>query len=118
MAQCVRCKGKTHLYNDEGPICVSCSFLDETTGILKTTENGVLKALVQDLVDAKKRRNEASEAFDDVTSRIPTGLPHPNGKQRIKDVSEELSSTRKALAKAHNQLSDFLALGIVPDDLK
>ena len=116
MAQCVRCKGKTHLYNDEGPICVSCSFLEDT--VLRSTENDILKKLVQDLVDAKRRKNEASELFDNTTSRIPGGLPHPDGIQRIKNASTELSATKKQLMKAHNRLSDFLGRGIVPDDLK
>jgi hypothetical protein len=119
MAACVRCKDETQLQDGGDPICLACSFLDETEAkLLKTKENHILKILIRDFVDAKKRKNEADEVFDNATSRIPSGLPHPDGMQQIKNVSSQLSTSQKALMTAHNRLSDFLGRGIVPDDLK
>jgi hypothetical protein len=46
------------------------------------------------------------------------GDPHPDGTQRIRNASNELTAEREAMMKAHNRLTDFLNTGIVPDDLK
>ena len=53
-----------------------------------------------------------------VLDQIPSGLPQPDGAQRIKNASHALSIARKEMATAHNRLNDYLSRGIVPDDLK
>jgi hypothetical protein len=50
--------------------------------------------------------------------QFPSGLPHPDGFQRIKNASNVLSAARQQMAAAHNRFSDYLNRGIVPDDLK
>ena len=47
-----------------------------------------------------------------------SGLPHPDGSQRIKNASVGLSMARKGVLKAHTRLNDYLGRGIVPEDLK
>jgi hypothetical protein len=50
--------------------------------------------------------------------QFPSGLPYPDGVQRIKNASNKLNLARKAMATAHNRLNDYLSRGIVPEDLK
>ena len=64
------------------------------------------------------RADSANEAFRQVMTRIPSGIPHSDGTQRIKNVSRQLSEARKEMIAAHDRLNDFLERGIVPDDLK
>jgi len=64
------------------------------------------------------RAAEASEAFNEISLRLPTGLPYPDGTQQIRDASRELSTARKEMMKAHDRLYRYLERGIVPEDLK
>jgi hypothetical protein len=75
------------------------------------------KALVQALLEATERADAASEAFEVVMSDIPSGLPHPDGTQRIKNASRDLRLALADRTIAHNRLSEFLGRGIGADDL-
>jgi hypothetical protein len=73
--------------------------------------------LQQELKDATERAATASAAFLTVTSQVPSGLPHPDGTQRIRNISHELAFARTALMRAHSRLDQFLVSGIAPEDL-
>jgi hypothetical protein len=77
----------------------------------------VRNKLQQELKDATERAATASSAFLAVTSQVPSGLPHPDGTQRIRNISHELAFARTALMRAHSRLDAFLVNGIAPDDL-
>lgn len=81
-------------------------------------EEPIRATLLQDLYEATARNNNASQEFDSVLCQFPSGLPHPDGSQRIKNASCILASARKEMMKAHSRLNDYLERGIVPDDLK
>ena len=70
------------------------------------------------MIDATAEKNEASDEFDIVMGHFPSGLPHPDGSQRIANSSQRLSIARKKAMIAHTRLTDFLDRGIVPKDLK
>ena len=82
------------------------------------SELEVLRILIQEAVDATAEQNEASDEFDDVLDQFPSGLPYPDGSQRIAKSSQRLSVARKKAMMAHTRLADFLEKGIVPDHLK
>jgi predicted urease superfamily metal-dependent hydrolase len=75
-------------------------------------------ALFREMQEAVARAEAAKEAFSAMTSKIPSGPPHPEGVQRIQNVSHELTEARNEMMKAHNRLNEFLERGIVPEDLK
>lgn len=77
----------------------------------------VRNQLQQELKDATERAARASTAFLEVTSQVPSGLPHPDGTQRIRNISHELAFARTALMRAHSRLDEFLVSGIAPEDL-
>jgi hypothetical protein len=77
----------------------------------------VRNQLQQELKDATERAATASAAFLAVTSQVPSGLPHPDGTQRIRNISHELAFARTELMRAHSRLDAFLVSGIAPEDL-
>jgi hypothetical protein len=83
-----------------------------------TSEKEVLRILIHEAIDATAEKNEASDEFDIVMGQFPSGLPHPDGSQRIANSSQRLSIARKKVMMAHTRLTDFLDRGIMPVDLK
>ena len=83
-----------------------------------TSENKILDLLIHDVVVAATLKSEACEAFNAAIDQFPSGLPFPDGAQRVQNTSAQLSTARKILRTAHNRLDDYLNAGIVPEDLK
>ena len=67
------------------------------------------------VVEATAQLNEARADFE--ASIVPS-LPHPDGIQRIKNTSRDLSMARKNMMAAPDRLDRFLQTGIAPEDLK
>ena len=82
------------------------------------TEEQICATLLQDVIELTARNEQATEEFEAVTGQIPSGLPHPDGVQRIKNASNKLSTARNELMKAHRRLDEHFGGGIVPEDLK
>jgi hypothetical protein len=82
------------------------------------TEREIRGPLLQDVLGATFRMNEASQEFEVAMDQSPSGLPHPDGSQRIKNASVRLSIARQQMMVAHNRLSTYLDRGILPEDLK
>jgi hypothetical protein len=65
-------------------------------------------SLLQNLTDATMRADAASEAFDKVMVDIPSDTPHPDGVQRIKNASRQLTKARDEMLEAHGLLDEYL----------
>jgi hypothetical protein len=87
------------------------------TPIPLATLEKVHDLLQDELKAATERAASASAAFLDVTSQVPSGLPHPDGTQRIRNIAHELAFARTQLMRAHSRMDTFLVSGIAPDDL-
>jgi len=118
MAQCVYCKSETALYDAGQPICIACSEERDKKKTAPEAGDALRAILMRDLLRATARANAASDAFAEVAGDIPSGLPHPDGIQRIHNSSRELLEARKEVMKAHTRLNDLISRGIVPEDLK
>jgi hypothetical protein len=91
------------LYGDGAPICPGCL---------------VREALTQEVLENTAKKGEAFRKFEETILRVPSGLPHPDGAQRIRHASNDLTFARKEMARAYARLADYLDHGIVPEDLK
>jgi hypothetical protein len=111
--RCQDCMAETEADENGVSICVSCAQWK-----LAVTPETVRSVLQQELTWAAERASIASAEFLAVTSEIPSGLPQPDGVQRIRNVSHELAFARAQLTKAHGRLEGFLISGITPNDLK
>src|SRR5258708_34260193 len=105
MARCAYCGDETELYNDGVPVCLKCTEIPETNGKPPATDQQIRSNLLQDVLELTARTQEATKEFEAVTRQIPSGLPHPDGVQCIKNASNKLSIARKELMKAHSRLN-------------
>lgn len=78
----------------------------------------VHEILKDEFETAKRQMNLASQRFNEVVRDIPSGLPHPDGTQRIHNVGRELADAREKLAAAIARLNDFVSRETVPEDLR
>jgi hypothetical protein len=115
MAECAYCQAVTFLYYGGVPVCIKCA--DTLEAKRKPPEN-VRTILSRAVTEATARAHAASEALSAIMADVPSGLPHPDGTQRIHAASRELYEARKEVMKAHVRLEDFLSQGIIPEDLK
>ena len=84
----------------------------------QTNPEEIRQVLQEDFDAAQDRRIEASKLFAEVMNDIPSGIPHPDGTDRIRLASREYSSSRDVATAAMKRLSDFLIRGIVPPELE
>jgi hypothetical protein len=99
-------------------ICLKCWEARAAERKPPVTADQVRTTLIEGVLEAVALKNKASETFEIVMGQFPSGLPSSNGSQRIKDASEQLSFARRRMTTAHSRLNNFLADGIVPEDLK
>jgi hypothetical protein len=117
MVQCSRCGTPTEIdVGHYASVCEKCSKAQTASDLPATPE--VRAILFEELIAASERARAATEYFTKVTGNIPSGLPHPDGTQRIHNASRKLTAARNEMIKAHSRLNDYLNFGIVPEDLK
>jgi hypothetical protein len=85
---------------------------------MESERDRVAQILRAALDAALLERDSASEAFDLILREIPSGLPHPDGVQRIKNASSAVSAARYKMIEAATRLREFENRGIIPEDLK
>lgn len=119
MAKCAHCAVEdTELYENGIPVCLKCSDRGEAKRKPPATEQEIRAILLQDMLESSARHNTAIQEFELVMGQYPSGLPHPDGSQRIRNASSTLTFARKEMMKAHTRLNDYLERGVLPDDLK
>jgi hypothetical protein len=116
MARCAYCHAETEMYFNEVPLCVACSERQDTPKRPQALESQLRARMMQELLDTSARAKSASEAFLVLMKETPSGLPHPDGAQRIQNASRELSIARTEMEKAHSRLNLYLSRGILHDD--
>jgi hypothetical protein len=83
---------------------------------MEPEEERITRILKEQLAEALERRRLASIAFQDVT-RGPSGLPHPDGTQRVLNASRAYSEALRNVTAAIRRRSDYIVTGITPNDL-
>jgi hypothetical protein len=122
MAECAFCKVETQLDNNGAPVCVNCAEARDARRVPldrrpPVSELKVREILRQEVLETTATVNAASEDFHALLSAIPSGVPHPDGADRIHQASRRLSAARKEMIKAHSRLIDFLSRGVIPEEL-
>ena len=77
----------------------------------------VEELLRDDLERARLQYEIAKAEFMHVCSDVPSGLPQPDGTQRIKNAARDQRASREAFQVAVNRFNDFILRGKIPDDL-
>ena len=110
MSPCTRCSAPTDLCINGFPICPECAGTDppRLPHLVEPNKENIRTSLIERLAAASARAFEASEHFNQMIDDIPSGLPHPDGTQRIHNASRALSDARREMVQAHNRLHTFL----------
>jgi hypothetical protein len=88
MARCAHCKAETFMYESDVPICIECSEKREHLARKPPISSTQIQTLlVNEIVEATARVSAANDEFYKVMSQVPSGLPHPDGSQRIHNAS-------------------------------
>jgi hypothetical protein len=117
MAQCAYCHAETEIYYGVIPVCIECSQENDAKREPPPEERQILESLIQDVIETTTRKSAASEAFEIAIGQFPSGLP-PDGAQRIKNTSVELSIARKEMIRARDRLDKFRNRGSVAKSFK
>jgi hypothetical protein len=78
----------------------------------------ILKTLLDQLAEATETHRLHQQYFQVVVNDIPSGLPHPDGVQRIANASTECAHARARMRTARLRLQLYKDYGFVPNDLK
>jgi hypothetical protein len=85
---------------------------------MDTEYKRISRILEEQFHEAVKRRDATAIIFSEVNRDVPSGLPHPDGTQRIANASAEYSAALKEVSRAVERIADFKIRGIVPEDLR
>lgn len=119
MVQCAYGMIGTEVYDGGKSIGRRYSEERQRKGVKKSSRTkSIQNLLVDHIIEATARVTLANQIFFDVMSQVPSGLPHPDGTQRIRNASRELFRARKEMMTAYRRLDNFIESGIVPEDLK
>ena len=77
----------------------------------------ILRVLREELEGAQRRRDAASERFDEMIRQVPSGIPYPDSTFRIKQASREYTRTLQELQGALLRINDYLTHGKIPPEL-
>lgn len=66
---------------------------------------------------ATERLKRAERNFAEYIDDIPSGLPAPDGQQRIRNAADERKIALASLHRAIERLNAFVLVGKIPDDL-
>ena len=118
MPICVFCESESQVVLDGVPVCEECSSKPESEiGKLKA-DRQIHAALYLEVLASTVRAHAASEALSAIMGDIPSGLPQPDGSQRIQNAAYALAAARNEVMQAHSRLDDFLSRGAYPVDFE
>lgn len=118
MKICIFCESEAELAIDGMPVCEECSGKSASEFGELETDRQIRAALQRQILTSTARAHAASQELIAIMSDIPSGLPHPDGSQRIQNAARALAAARTEVMKAHSRLNEFLAGGGVPGELE
>jgi len=78
-----------------------------------------IRTILRDDVERLRAASDiAADQFNAILYEIPSGLPHPDGVQRIRNASVEAAAARTRLMYALRRETAFVMEGTVPEDLR
>jgi hypothetical protein len=111
---CAFCESEAELAIDGVPLCIDCSGTPESEFVTPKTYREIRTILQQEIVASTARAHAASKALSAIMGDIPSGLPQPDGSQRIQNAAHALAAARNEVMRAHSRLNGFLARGVIP----
>lgn len=109
MRICAFCEAQAEHAVDGVPVCKECAGKPpRELGTLKA-DRQIRAALHREILASTARAHAAAEELKAIMDDIPSGLPLPDGSQRIHNAAHALAAARHEVREAHSRLDDFLA---------
>jgi hypothetical protein len=122
------------MYILEKPVCIGCSDLivasrrkrrpdqsrwtqSERQGELDHMDQPIFDFLRAEVDHAREKYTRAKEQFWKIASDTPSGLPHPDGTQRVGNAARAQTAAMLNYTKALRRFNAFLLDGTVPEEL-
>ena len=119
MAECSVCGLHTELFLRGVPLCFSCAQTIETNHFRRESSKTKIQITLEEAQQAARTETHAARTrFREISREIPSGLPHPDGLDRIRLAGVDVRSAEQKYLTATTRLTEFLIRGIVPDDLE
>ena len=115
---CALCESEAEVAIDGVPLCGECSGKPASEIEKLTTDREIRAALQREILASAARAHTASQELAAIMRDIPSGLPQPDGRQRIQNAAHALAAARNEVMRAHSRLDEFLARGTVPGDFE
>jgi hypothetical protein len=115
---CAFCESEAELSVDGTFLCKECSSKPESKIARLKAAREIHAVLHREVLASTAFANTASEKLRAIMEDIPSGLPQPDGSQRIQNAAHALAAARNAMMRAHSRLDEFLAHGAVPVDFE
>lgn len=95
----------------------------KNTGVISASYNALVVQSIFEILRAEvdqacEAYAKAKQNFWHISADVPTGLPHPEGRQRIENASRAQTVAMVAYTRALRRFNEFLLNGTVPEDLK
>ena len=116
MLICAFCDSEAELAIDGVSLCKECAGKPEREIGKLRTDREIRAALQREILASTARAHAASKILSAIMRDVPSGLPQPDGSQRIQNAANALAAARNEVMKAHSRLDEFLARGGVPGD--
>jgi hypothetical protein len=113
---CAFCESEAEIAVGGVPLCESCSGKPESELEKLRMARQIRASLQREILAPTARAHAASKALSAIMDDIPSGLPQPDGSQRIKNAAHALGAARNEVMQAHSRLDEFLARSVVPGD--
>ncbi len=112
MTICAFCQSEAEVAINGVSLCRECSGKPESEiGKLKAAGE-IRAALHREVLASTARASAASKELSAIMRDIPSGLPQPDGRQRIQNAAHALAAARYEVMQAHSRLDEFLARGV------
>ena len=118
MTICTFCESEAEVGSDGVPLCKSCSSKPQSEIEKLKTARQIRAGLQREILASTARADAASEALSAIMDDIPSGLPQPDGSQRIQNAAHALAAARNEVMRAHSRLDEYLARGVIPVDFE
>jgi hypothetical protein len=99
MSPCRICGQLTELWVNQEPVCIACDGASRESLLMRLAE------LEQ---AAQKEHLRLMQQFNEIVSDIPSGIPHPDGTERIERARRELQIARERYREARERTKRFM----------
>lgn len=110
------CRARSDSHISDAALWRAVNDWSKNIGVVASSHSEVIQKLSREVERARAIFQAASATHTAVIAQIPSGIPHPDGTDRIRQASENYRQAMRAYHKAVYRLDEFVRTGILSDD--